>query len=132
MFQTFLDSSQNATDVRTDTNWNTLTELGLKASKASKQELQTYKRLKEAFYWNLYELCRTTQNPRLVLPEVHRTLAILGLSFGCEVVQEGVFHFLISIQDMAMGDDKAISKYSTFFQTKNNFCNGMNFKNIIK
>ena len=104
VFQIFLDPQQNSSDIRLDTNWNTLTELGLKANKASKQETQIYRRLRELLYWNLYELCRTTNKPLLVLPEVHRTLSVLGLSLGCEVVQEGVYHFLVSIQDLAQED----------------------------
>lgn len=109
VFQIFIDPLQDATDIRLDTNWNTLTELGLKANKASKQEIQIYRRLKEHLYWNLYELCRTNQRPQAVCPEVHRTLAILGLSLGCEIVQEGVYHFLISIQVLAE-EDKTLSE----------------------
>ena len=105
VFQIFLDPLQNAADIKLDTNWNTLTELGLRANKASKQEIQIYRRLKEHLYWNLYELCRTNLRPQVVCPEVHRTLAILGLSLGYEIVQEGVYHFLISIQVLAEEDE---------------------------
>ncbi|KAI6656866.1 Protein EFR3-like protein [Oopsacas minuta] len=108
IFQIFLDPLQNAADISLDTNWNTLTELGLKANKASKQEIQIYRRLKEHLYWNLYELCKSCSKPRIVYPEVHRTLAILGLSLGFEVVQEGVYHFLISIQVLAE-EDKSLN-----------------------
>ncbi|XP_065843144.1 protein EFR3 homolog B-like isoform X2 [Oscarella lobularis] len=99
--QKLVDHNGNLENVSIGVSWDSLQELGLKADQASKQDVLFMKKNGNHLYWTLYVYGQLTTNTPQHYAILCKTLIVLCLSLGADLVIVESLRVILGLQDLS-------------------------------